>query len=165
MLRAVLPFMRNQKAGHIINISSIIGYKGTYAGWGCYVATKFAVSGLTEALAAEVKSLGIKATVVYPGAFRTSFLTKESLVVTNNELLAAYPEAKTSLDLHLNELAGNQEGDPEKAATALIEIAETENPPLHLFLGKDSFNFAEQQIENVKSDLETWKELSLSTGY
>ena len=83
IIRNIMPYMRNQKSGHIFNIASIGGYFGAFAGWGVYCATKFAVVGFTEALAEEVKDFGIKATVVYPGYFKTDFLNKNSIKTAN----------------------------------------------------------------------------------
>lgn len=164
VLRHVLPHLRNQGSGHIFNISSIIGFDGGFPGWGCYAASKYAVTGLTESLAAEVKSLGISATIVYPGYFRTSFLTKGSLSVASTSV-HGYTEAQASLDLHLNEMAGNQQGDPAKAADVLIQVATAPNPPLHLFLGEDAFTVANEKIKRVSSDVENNKALTLSTSF
>jgi NAD(P)-dependent dehydrogenase (short-subunit alcohol dehydrogenase family) len=164
VIRKVMPYMRKNRSGQIYNIASIVGFKGDYPGWSCYGASKFAVAGLTEGLSAEVKSFGVHATVVYPGAFRTEFLAPGSLVLAGDQI-PEYREAQQSLDLHLNELAGKQEGDPEKAAIALIKVAETQNPPLHLFLGNDSFKFARDKIKAVEQDLQQWEEVSKSTGF
>ena len=79
VLRHALPHLREQRGGHVINIASIVGFQGGYAGWGSYVASKFALAGLTESLAAEVAEFGIKATVVYPGPVRTEFLSSGAL--------------------------------------------------------------------------------------
>jgi NAD(P)-dependent dehydrogenase (short-subunit alcohol dehydrogenase family) len=164
VIRSVLPYLREQQSGHIINISSIGGFTGGFPGFGIYCATKFAVQGFTESLAAEVKSFGINATVVSPGYFRTSFLTPDSLSVPKKQI-AAYNTIRESQDAHQNTINGNQAGDPEKAAIAMIKIAETENPPLHLFLGQDAYDMAYQKIDLIKHDLETWKEVTTSTGY
>jgi len=86
VIRNVMPHFRSKKSGHIINISSIAGFLGTFPGWGIYNATKFAVAGLTEALSAETKSLGVNATIVYPGYFRTNFLLKGSLRLAENPI-------------------------------------------------------------------------------
>lgn len=135
VLRHALPHLRSQRSGHIINIASIVGYQGGYAGWGSYVASKFALAGLTESLAAEVAELGIRATVVYPGPVRTDFLASGALAVAKRQI-DEYKEAKASLDLHLGTLHGHQAGDPDKLALLIIQAASVESPPLHLFAGK-----------------------------
>lgn len=164
VIRNVMPFFRENKSGHFFNLSSIGGYTGGYAGWGIYCATKFAVAGLTEALLAETKALGVSATVVYPGAFRTNFLNGGSLKGPSR-LIDEYADARASRDYYQNELNGRQQGDPEKFAEAIIKIAQEANPPLHLFLGKDAWNASFKKMELVQSDLEQWKDLSCSTSF
>lgn len=162
--RNILPHFRAQRSGHILNISSIGGYFAGFAGWGIYCATKFAVSGLTEALAAEVKSFGIKVTLVYPGYFRTNFLSGNSLKVPAHPI-TEYEEARRSQDMHQNEINGNQSNDPQKAAEVLIRVSELEQTPLHLFLGEDALDMARQKIEQVQAEISTWKELTVSTAF
>lgn len=164
VLRNILPHFRAQRSGHVFNISSIGGYMAGFPGWGIYCATKFAVSGLTEALAAEVGSMGIKVTLVYPGYFRTNFLTKNSLKVPANPI-TEYEEARRSQDMHQNEINGNQSNDPQKAAEVLIRVSEQEQAPLHLFLGEDALGMARQKIEQVQTEISNWQELTLSTAY
>jgi NAD(P)-dependent dehydrogenase (short-subunit alcohol dehydrogenase family) len=154
VLRFALPHMRRQRSGHIVNIASIVGIQGGYAGWSSYVATKFALAGLTESLAAEVAELGIKATVVYPGPVRTDFLSTGSLAVAEHSI-DEYTEAKASLDLHLNQLDGKQAGDPEAAT----------EPPLHLFAGKIANQLAEAKIAGIRKDLNAWRETSAATDF
>jgi NAD(P)-dependent dehydrogenase (short-subunit alcohol dehydrogenase family) len=164
VIRSVMPHFRNKKSGHIINISSIAGFLGAFPGWGIYNATKFAVAGLTEALSAEVKSMGISATIVYPGYFKTSFLAKGSLKLAKNPI-EDYKEARELEVIHETQIIGYQPGSPEKAATAFIKLAETQNPPLHLFLGSDSFGMAKNKIEILQNELNTNKEWSFSTDF
>lgn len=164
VIRSVMPEFRAKRSGHFFNISSIAGYTANFPGWGNYCATKFAVAALTESLAAETKSFNVTATVVYPGYFRTDFLTKGSLAVPENPI-AEYEEARQSEAFHQNEMDGNQAGDPEKAAQVLIKVADDENPPLHLFLGSDAYNLANQKMSAVQNDLETWKSLTVSTDF
>ena len=136
VIRKVLPYLRKQQSGHIFNVSSIGGFTGSFPGFGIYCATKFAVQGFTESLAEEVKDFGIKATIVSPGYFRTNFLNDSSLNVPKNQL----QEYKTVRDVqaaHENEINGNQQGDPQKAALAFIKTADMQNPPVHLFLGQE----------------------------
>ena len=164
VIRQVLPQLRKQQSGHIFNIASIGGFTGNFPGFGIYCATKFAVHGFTESLAAEVKSFGVKATVVSPGYFRTNFLAPDSLAVPKNEI-QAYKEVREVQSAHQNDINGNQVGDPEKAVEVIINVAESAEAPLHLFLGEDAYNLADQKIEAVKSDLESWREAATSTGF
>ncbi|MGE8489597.1 MAG: SDR family NAD(P)-dependent oxidoreductase, partial [Paraburkholderia nemoris] len=124
--RAVLPVMRAQRAGHVINMSSIGGYRAA-AGFGAYSSTKFAVEGLTEALRAELKPLGIHATVVEPGYFRTDFLDATSLVVAGN-VIADYDETSGEVRRRATHMNHNQPGNPEKLAAAMVELVDAETP-------------------------------------
>jgi len=164
VLRHVLPQLRKQRSGHIFNVASIVGFQGGYAGWGSYVASKFALAGLTETLAAEVAELGIKATVVYPGPVCTGFLSRESLVVAQN-VIADYAAAQASLDLHLNGLDGKQAGDPEKLALLIIQAANAAQPPIHLFAGQIANELAGEKLEAVSRDLAAWKGSSEATDF
>lgn len=164
VIRKVMPHLRAQQSGHVFNISSIGGFTGYFPGFGIYCATKFAVQGFTEALAAEVKSFGIYATIVSPGYFRTNFLSTGSLNVPKHQI-EAYKEVRESQDQHQHLIDGNQAGDPEKAAAAIIKVATEENPPLHLFLGQDAYDLAYAKMDAVKEDLENLKEMITSTGF
>lgn len=164
VIRNTMPHFRANKSGHFFNISSIGGYYGGFPGWGIYCSTKFAVSGLTEGLKAEAKAFGVNVTLVYPGYFRTSFLSADSMGLPKNPI-ADYEEARQSVLAHQNEINGNQPGDPEKAVDALIQISKEKNPPLHLFLGQDAYDMANSKIENVKTDLANWKDLTTSTSF
>jgi len=164
VIRMVLPHLREQRSGHIFNVSSIGGFTGMFPGFGVYCATKFAVQGFTESLSVEVKPFGIHATIVSPGYFRTNFLESDSLSVPKNQI-EAYQAVRDSQTAHQNSINGNQPGDPEKGVAAIIKIAETENPPLHLFLGADAYAVAQQKVAAVSNELETWKELTTSTGF
>ena len=161
-IRHTLPYMRQQRNGHIINISSIAGYAAG-SGWSAYAGTKFALFGLTETLAEDVKSFGIKATVVAPGAFRTSFLTDESIVLPQAPI-ADYEDVRASYSRTLA-YNGNQAGDPEKAAAVMIEAGFNPNPPLHLFLGTDAYKRAMAKIENLTAEIQSLKNISTSTDY
>lgn len=164
VIRAALPFLRQQKAGHIFNIASIGGFTGAFPGFGIYCATKFAVHGFSESLATEVKSFGIKVTVVSPGYFRTNFLNDTSLSVPKTQI-AAYQTVRDVQNTHENDYNGNQNGDPVKAAKVMIEVAENPEAPLHLFLGADAYHLAEVKIEALKQDLEAVRTLATSTGF
>jgi len=164
VLRHVLPHLRRQRGGHVFNIASIAGFDGGYAGWGSYTAGKFALAGVTETLAAEVAELGIKATVVYPGPFRTEFLTKDSMV-TAGHAIADYKEAQASLDLHVNTMDGRQAGDPDKLALMLLQAAGVAEPPLHLFAGRIANELAERKIAAVRKDMSAWRGASDATDF
>lgn len=164
IIRKSMPYLRAQKNGLVINIASIGGLSGDFPGWGIYCATKFAVVGFTEALAAEAKEFGVNATVVYPGYFRTDFLTGSSLRTPENEI-DAYATARKIQKTHEQDINGNQPGDPEKAAVALIELATMENPPVHLVLGSDAFQMATSKLSTLQNEISDFKTLSISTDY
>lgn len=164
VIRQALPFLRAQGSGHIFNVASVGGFTGNFPGFGIYCATKFAVHGFTESLAAEIKEFGLKATVVSPGYFRTEFLTTNSLVTPENAL-DAYTQVRAIQAAHENEINHNQPGSPEKAAQVFIKVAEMDSAPLHLFLGADAYQMAALKMEAVQKDLEAVKELATSTNY
>ncbi len=163
VIRNAMPYLREQKSGNIFNISSVGGYSANFPGWGIYCSTKFAVAGFTEALAEEVKDFGVHATVVYPGYFRTDFLTKDSVKTPSNPI-QAYEAARNSEQAHLNEINGNQPNDPEKAADVLIQISKEKNPPVHLLLGVGTMEFLNNKIDILKKDAEKWESLTVSTA-
>lgn len=164
IIRNALPYMREKQSGHILNISSIGGFTGAFPGFGIYCATKFAVNGFSESLAAEVKPFGIKVTIVQPGYFRTKFLDSGSLVTPKNTI-DAYQNIRDSQNAHQNQINNQQPGDPDKAADAMIEITIKENPPLNLFLGEDAYNAAEAKIDYVQNEMKKWKDLTVSTAF
>jgi NAD(P)-dependent dehydrogenase (short-subunit alcohol dehydrogenase family) len=164
VIRNVMPYLRGQKSGNIFNVSSAGGFFGGFAGWGIYCATKFAMAGFTEALAEEAKEFGVKVTVVYPGYFRTDFLT-ESSVKTPIKPIHIYEAARQSEQAHLQSINGNQPNDPEKAAEVLIAISKEENPPLHLLLGNDSYDLLKNKIDFITKEAELWEEYTFSTAY
>ncbi|MCE3115208.1 SDR family oxidoreductase [Enterobacter sp. ASE] len=164
VIRHVMPHLRNQKSGHIINISSMAGIQGRIPGWGVYCAAKFAVAGLSEALYEEVKPFGIKVTLVYPGHMRTGFLSKGSLMLPSNPV-SDYVLIRKNEEEATEQMNGMQIGDPEKAATKLIKITHIEKPPLHYFLGEDVYDAARKKIQSLGDALDTWKEDSLSIGF
>ncbi|KQM34175.1 oxidoreductase [Chryseobacterium sp. Leaf201] len=162
VIRNAMPYLRQQRSGHIFNISSIGGYSGNFPGWGIYCATKFAVAGLTESLAEEIKDFGVKATVVYPGYFRTDFLSKES-VRTPENVIEEYEAARNSEQAHLDEINGNQPNDPEKGAEAIIKISEEQHPPVHFLLGSGATEALDKKFEMMKGEADKWESLTLST--
>ena len=159
--RAVLPQMRRQRSGHVINISSIGGYQA-YMGWGVYGATKFAVEGITEALHQELAPLGIHATVVEPGFFRTDFLDEQSLVKTALEL-AEYEDTVGAMRRFAHTANHAQPGDPLKLAEAILALANAAQPPQRLPLGSDTVARIEEKNRLVAAELAEWRSLALST--
>ncbi|UCO97530.1 SDR family NAD(P)-dependent oxidoreductase [Metapseudomonas lalkuanensis] len=159
--RAVLPHMRRQRSGHVINISSLGGYQ-SYYGWGVYGSTKFAVEGISEALHQELAPLGVKVTVVEPGFFRTDFLDEQSLVKTALEL-ADYDETVGAMRRFAEGANHAQPGDPSKFAGAILTLVNATNPPQRLALGSDAVQRIADKHSLVEGEVAAWKALSLST--
>jgi NAD(P)-dependent dehydrogenase (short-subunit alcohol dehydrogenase family) len=162
VLREVLPVLREQKSGHILNISSRLGFFA-FPSYGFYSATKFALHGLSEALAQEVAPHGIKVTIVEPGGLRTDFVQR-SMSEPENVLPEAYPSTASILN-RMHEADGKQSGDPRKAARLMIEIVESENPPLHLPLGEDSYTRIEEQLDKLRQEISLWREKGIATSF
>ncbi|HEY9642291.1 MAG TPA: oxidoreductase [Coleofasciculaceae cyanobacterium] len=161
--RAVLPYLRQQKSGHIINISSLFGYDAV-PGWGLYGSTKFAVEGLSKGLAIELAPLGIHVTVVAPGLFSTDFLSVESYVAAKT-IIEDYQETVGPMRSGADALHGNQPGDPKKFAQVITQLANTERPPLHLPVGKDAVDFYQNNVTKMTQDIETWLTVATSTDH
>lgn len=164
VIRNVMPHLRAQRSGHILNISSIGGYTAGFSGWGIYCATKFAVTGLSEALAVEAQPFGIRVTSVYPGYFRTNFLAKDSVMMPANPI-ADYLDARASQAMHQNDINGNQTGDPDKAVDVMIRAVNADEPVVHLFLGQDAYDRAYDKMESVKNDLAAWEKYATATAF
>ncbi len=164
MIRQAMPYLRQQKSGYIINVASIGGITGAFPGWGVYCATKFAVAGFTESLAYEVAEFGINATVVYPGYFRTNFLDSGSMTLPENPI-AEYTSARAVEAKHVEEINGNQPGDPEKAAVAFIELAEMQKPPIHFVMGTDAVGLAKDKMKALDADINGTLALSTLTDF
>jgi len=163
VIRKALPYMRKQQSGHFFNIASIGGFTGSFPGFGSYTATKFAIHGLSESLAAEVKPFGVTVSIVSPGYFRTEFLDA-SLGTPKNEI-ADYKLVRDIQTFHQNDMNHNQAGDPNKAAEVMIAIAEQKEPALHVFLGNDAYQLAEAKIKAVQQDMTAVKALATSTDF
>lgn len=161
--RAVLPVMRQQRRGHVINISSLGGYQAYY-GWGVYGSTKFAVEGITEALAQELQPLGIHATVVEPGFFRTDFLDTSSLSSTAL-LIGDYADTVGAMRVHAAAANHQQPGNPLQLAKALMVLADTSQPPVRLPLGSDAIARIRSKNATVERELNEWMALALSTDF
>ena len=161
--RAVLPHLRRQRSGHIINISSVGGYQ-SFIGWGVYCSTKFAVEGISEALHQELAPLGIRVTVVEPGFFRTDFLDEQSLIKTALEL-SDYDETVSKMRQFAEGANHAQPGDPLKFAEAMLTLVNAPNPPQRLAMGSDTVAIVGEKNRLVEAELLEWKELSISTDF
>ncbi|MDI1333586.1 oxidoreductase [Pseudomonas sp.] len=161
--RAVLPYMRAARSGHVINLSSVGGY-ASGPGFGVYCSTKFAVEGLSEALHAELAPVGVKVTVVEPGYFRTEFLEGNSLVESPSTI-ADYDSTAGEVRKIAKAVTLNQPGDPDKLAQAMIILVEAKKAPLRLPLGSDCVAAIEAKNAFVTDELQTWREVSVSTDY
>ncbi|MBP1651142.1 MAG: short-chain dehydrogenase/reductase [Bacteroidetes bacterium] len=159
VIRQVMPHLREQRSGHIINIASVAGMLGGFPGWAIYCSTKFAVVGLTEGLREEIKEFGVKATVVLPGYFRTNFLGAD-LSVTESK----YQSVKDSIQWHAD-LDGKQPGDPEKGVAAIIEMAKSDHPPLNFLIGKDAAELVPEKLQSILDEISEWKELTINTTF
>jgi NAD(P)-dependent dehydrogenase (short-subunit alcohol dehydrogenase family) len=161
--KAVLPAMRAQRSGHIINISSVGGFRSD-AGASAYCATKFAVEGLSEGLAKEVGPLGIHVTIVEPGYFRTDLLAADALKLAAREI-EDYAATSGVVRKTIHTMHGKQPGDPRKLAMALVRLASESNPPLRFLAGADAVQMLEQKIESSRRELKEWRELSCSLAF
>lgn len=162
VLRASIPHLRTARSGHIMNVSSILGLTA-FPGWALYSAGKFALNGLSEALAAELADFGIKVTIVEPGYFRTDFLTTDSLALPS-AAGDAYPAIREMTEQHL-QMQGTQLGDPAKGAAAIIEIAVSGDGPLHQLLGSDAVSLAQGQIDALTAAVKAGSELAMTTDH
>ena len=161
--RAVLPHMRSRRSGHVINMSSLGGYR-VGAGFGVYGSTKFAVEGLSESLHAELSPLGIHVTVVEPGYFRTDFLDSSSAMEAKN-VIADYAETAGKVRASARAYNHRQPGDPKRLAQALLTLVSAGNPPLRLQLGTDALTRVREKHVFVEQELQTWEALSRSTDF
>jgi NAD(P)-dependent dehydrogenase (short-subunit alcohol dehydrogenase family) len=162
MIKAVLPTMRAQRSGHIVNVASIGGLVG-FPAVGFYNATKFAVDGLSEALAKETAPLGIKVTVIAPSGFRTDWAGRSA----NNSSIVI-DDYKTTAEANKNNIrgySGKQPGDPVRAAKAIVKAVEAEHPPLRLLLGVAALKGARNKLEELKKDFDTWEETTTGADF
>lgn len=162
LTQTFLPILRQQKSGHIIQISSHGGFKA-FPGFGIYNASKFALEGFSEALAIEIAPLGIKLTIVEPGPFRTnfagsSFKQADKIIEDYNPTAGAFRERMKQVD-------GNQEGDPIKASQVIVDITKLNTPPLRLPLGKIAIVSLTAKLDSVQKDINTYKDIAESVVY
>jgi NAD(P)-dependent dehydrogenase (short-subunit alcohol dehydrogenase family) len=161
MIKEILPEMRKLRSGHIVNFSSIGGFIG-FGGVGYYCATKFALEGLSEALASECKSFGVKVTIVEPGPFRTDFSDRS--MVASASSIAEYAAAG-SVASRLREGTGHQPGDPARAAEAVIAAVNAAESPARLVLGAQAVEMAKAKLEVLGKNFDIWKETSVSADF
>ena len=162
MTRAVLPIMRAQRSGRILNVTSVGGLIG-YQGSGYYAASKHAVEGLSDALRAEVEPLGIQVTCIEPGPFRTDWAGR-SLHQTQTRI-ADYQETAGKRHAATKEMSGKQPGDPVRAGVAMIEVAEMPKAPRHVILGSWGYDAVVTDRRARLAQIEQFRELSVSADF
>lgn len=162
LTRLVLPVMRAQGSGHILNLTSIGGLVSV-GGFGPYCASKFALEGWSEALRDEVKPLGIHVTIVEPGAFRTEFAGEKNM--RPEQQLEAYRAVIAPIEKYLYGNNGKQPGDPQKAALAMIEIVESMDPPLRMMLGVDAIVLWDKKLAAMQTELNRWYDTATRTAF
>ncbi|MGY5780350.1 oxidoreductase [Rhizobium sp. LEGMi135b] len=160
--KEVLPGMRARGEGHIVNISSLGGLVA-FAATGYYHATKFAVEAISESLSHEVAPLGLKVTIVEPGAFRTNWAG--SSMVESPIRIGDYDDTAGKRRQSTKASSGNQPGDPARAAAAIIKAVEAEVPPLRLLLGAPALDIAYKRLEALKANFDAWKDVTLSADF
>lgn len=163
MTRTVLPVMRGQHSGHIINISSIGGVIG-FDLCTLYGMSKFAVNGFSVNLAHDLAPLGIHVTVVEPGYFRTDFLDATSIRFADNRI-GDYEDVRERVETAYKSYSHRQPGDPVKIGPAIVQLANAETPPLHLLLGSDAVEIARKGLTARLAEIDAWESLSTSTDY
>jgi NAD(P)-dependent dehydrogenase (short-subunit alcohol dehydrogenase family) len=162
MIQAVLPQMRGQGSGVILNLSSIAGIEA-FPGSGYYAATKHALEAINRSLRLETAPFGIKVVAINPGPFRTDFHGR-SLVLGKNRM-PEYEDVVGKRRDGFADFAGKQPGDPHKAADAMIQVAEHENPPQRLFLGQMAYDLAHEAMHRMQTELEDWRDVTLSADF
>jgi NAD(P)-dependent dehydrogenase (short-subunit alcohol dehydrogenase family) len=160
--RAFLPHLRKQRSGHILNLSSIGGVVAS-PGMGYYNATKFAVEGISEALAAEVAPLGIHVTVVEPGPFRTDFLGRSGVVAKTRT--ADYDATAGNMRKYFAENDGKQKGDPLRAVHAMMQVVASPNPPLRLLLGASALQRLRSKLGTWEKEIAAWEQVTTGADF
>lgn len=161
--RAVLPQMRAQRSGLVINLSSVGGFVA-WPGWGAYSATKFAVEAFSEAMTHELAPLGIRVIAVEPGPFRTDFLAASSLEIAKTQI-EDYAGSGGAARQWATENNNAQEGDPVKAAKIIVDLADRDELPERIQLGSSAFNDVADKVARTARDQDAWREISLSTDF
>jgi NAD(P)-dependent dehydrogenase (short-subunit alcohol dehydrogenase family) len=162
VMQAVLPFMRRRRAGHIVNITSMGGHT-TFVGLGFYHGSKFALEGISETLAKEVKGFGIAVTAVAPGMFRTDWSGRSMIRAPRS--IADYDDMFEPVRAARAARSGKQSGDPRKAALAILTLVESAAPPMHLLLGPDAVEAVGAKISTLQGEIAAWKSVSMSTDF
>jgi NAD(P)-dependent dehydrogenase (short-subunit alcohol dehydrogenase family) len=162
LMQAVLPYMRQRRRGHIVNITSMGGYI-TFPGTSAYCGTKFALEGISDSLAQEVKDLGIAVTAVAPGAFRTDWAGRS--LQRAERSIADYDAVFAPIRERRRQMSGNQPGDPKKAARAILEVIASDTPPVHLLLGADASRLVHEKLDTLRASFEKWAHVTHSTDF
>ncbi|PMS14985.1 short-chain dehydrogenase/reductase [Trinickia dabaoshanensis] len=160
MMKAVLPFMRNRRSGHILNITSMGGHI-TMPGIAYYCGSKFALEGITESLGKEVKPFGIAVTAVAPGSFRTDWAGRS--MTRTPRSIADYDPIFDPIRKAREERSGKQLGDPQKAARAMLAVIGAEHPPTHLLLGSDALGLVRDKLSVLAGEIRAWEDVTVST--
>jgi NAD(P)-dependent dehydrogenase (short-subunit alcohol dehydrogenase family) len=160
--QGVLPHMREQRSGHIVNLSSIGGLVAS-PGFGIYNATKFAVEGLSESLAQELVPFGIKVTIIEPGPFRTDFLARSDATAKRN--IVGYEPTAGKMRAYFADQNGKQKGDPQRAAKAIREVVESPDPPLRLLLGASTIPRLRGKFDAMNREVEAWAEVTRGADF
>jgi NADP-dependent 3-hydroxy acid dehydrogenase YdfG len=160
--RAFLPHLRKQRSGHILNLSSIGGVVAS-PGIGFYNATKFAVEGISEALAAELAPLGIRVTIIEPGPFRTDFLGRSGVVAKTRT--ADYDSTAGNMRKYFVENDGKQKGDPLRAVHAMMQVVESPEPPLRLLLGASALERLRGKLSNWEKEIAVWEKVTVGADF
>ena len=161
--RVVLPLMRAARGGHIFNLSSLAGVRGSPFG-SLYCSSKFALEGFSESLAAEVAPFGIRVTIVEPGPFRTDFLNPASVRYASHPV-ADYDAQRATLQASFEQRDGKQPGDPVRLAEAIVRLAREPEPPLRFLAGQFAVDTAGAKLAGMRAELERWMPLSVATDY
>jgi NAD(P)-dependent dehydrogenase (short-subunit alcohol dehydrogenase family) len=162
VIQAVLPFMRKRRAGRILNITSMGGLM-TFPGVGIYHGSKFALEGINETLAKEVAEFGIKVTAIEPGGFRTDWAGRS--MQRGARTISDYDASFEPIREARAARSGKQIGDPLKAAQAILQVADTDNPPVHLLLGSDALSFVRAKLESLKQEIDAWENVTVGTDF
>ena len=162
MMKAVLPFMRERRRGHIINITSMAGCIGL-AGVGYYTASKYALEGVSEVLAKEVAPFGIRVTAIAPGSFRTDWAGRS--MIRSERRISDYDALFDPIRKARQEKSGKQNGDPNRAAQVVMDLVAMDHPPVHLLLGSDALSLVEPIFKARLEQIKSWESLSRSTDY
>jgi NADP-dependent 3-hydroxy acid dehydrogenase YdfG len=160
--RAFLPYLRKQRSGHILNLSSIGGVVAS-PGIGFYNSTKFAVEGISEALAAELAPLGVRVTIIEPGPFRTDFLGRSGVLAKDR--IADYDSTAGNMRKYFAENDGKQPGDPVRAVQAMMQVVESPEPPLRLLLGASALQRLTGKLSNWEKEIATWEQMTVGADF